>query len=122
MKIRLVFFLVFYTIIGQASEPLIMNVDAKSSQFVVTLPANPTTGYQWKVSQYDKRHFQMLSSHFIAPKTRLIGAGGQMTFTFAPIKGKSYPKSTTMLFTYARSWEPKSGTVKEVTINFRALK
>ncbi len=103
---------------GYAADTLTLYVDSSSPQFVVTLPANPTTGYQWTVSTYDKTMLRLTSSHYIVPKTKLIGAGGEMTFTFALNKGKAYPKATTMSFTYARSWEPKSGTLKQVTVQF----
>lgn len=103
---------------GYAADTLTMTVDPSSPQFVVTLPSNPTTGFQWKVTTYNKKLFQMTDSHYVAPQTKLIGAGGQMTFTFALAKGKTYPQTTQMTFTYARSWDPKSGTVKQVTVNF----
>lgn len=97
---------------------LMMQVDASNPQFDVTLPANPTTGYQWAVTQYDKTLFQMTGSQYFAPQTKRMGAGGQMIFTFRLNKGKNYPQKTNLLFTYARSWEPKSGTQKPVIITF----
>ena len=103
---------------GCAAKTMTVNVDTSSPQFVVTLPSNPTTGFQWSVTQYDKRLFKLLSSHFNAPRTRLMGAGGQMTFNFALIKGKKYPASSQMLFTYARPWEHNSGTTETVTLHF----
>lgn len=102
----------------QAADSLTINVNKNSPQFVVALPSNPTTGFQWTVKHYDRKLLQLKSSNYIAPKTKLIGAGGQMTFTFAPIKGKTYPASTKMSFAYARSWEAKQGALKHVTINF----
>ncbi len=102
----------------QASDTLTISVNKKTPQFMVTLPSNPTTGFQWTVTSYDKKILQLKSSHFVAPQTKLIGAGGQMTFTFAPIKGKSYPDTTKMTFSYARSWEANSGTLKQVVVNF----
>ena len=101
-----------------AADTLTLNIDPTHSQFVVALPSNPTTGYQWTVTSYDKTILQMTSSHYVAPQTKRIGAGGQMIFTFAPVKGKAYPQSTKMSFTYARPWQPKRGTLKEVTVNF----
>ena len=118
MKLILGGWLLLFSLWGNAAEIMTMNVDRSSTQFVVTLPSNPTTGFQWKVTKYDKMMLKMTGSHYIAPKTKLIGAGGQMTFTFAQIKGKSYPKSTQMLFTYGRAWEPKGGSVKQVNVNF----
>lgn len=110
--------LLLCSLCGHAAETLTMTVDPSSTQFVVSLPSNPTTGYQWTATTYDKSLFNMTGSQFVPPKTKLIGAGGKMNFTFAPVKGKAYPKSTQMTFTYARAWDPKSGMVKTVTVNF----
>ena len=118
MKAILSGFLFFYSLFAHADNLTTMTVDSSNPKFVVTLPANPTTGYQWTVTNYDKKILMMTGSKFLAPRTRLMGAGGQMTFTFARVKGKSYPKSTQLSFTYARSWEPKSATLKKVTVNF----
>jgi len=110
--------LLFFAVCGHAADTMNMSVDRGGSKFVVTLPSNPTTGFQWKVTTYDKKRLTLADSHFIAPQTKLMGAGGQMTFTFARVKGTSYPSSTKMLFTYARPWEAKGGTVKTVVVHF----
>ena len=117
---RLVFgsLLFLCSLCGHAADALILNVDSCSPEFLVSLPSNPTTGYQWTVKAYDKKIMRMADSHFVAPQTKLIGAGGKMIFTFALIKGQSLPHSTSLSFTYARSWEAKSGTLKHVTVNF----
>ena len=103
---------------GHAAETLSINVDPSNPQFVVKLAANPTTGYHWTVTSYDKKILQLTNSHYVAPQTKLIGAGGEMTFTFTQVKGKTYPQSTLISFTYARPWDLKSTTLKQVTINF----
>ena len=118
MKLLLACWLLLGSLYANAADPLIMNVDPANQQFVVTLPANPTTGYQWTVTTYNKKLLKMTGSHFDAPQTKLIGAGGKMTFIFELLKGKSYPESTLMTFTYARSWEPKSAMLQQVTVNF----
>jgi inhibitor of cysteine peptidase len=117
---RLIFGILLFlcSLCGYATDTLIINVARGSQQFVVSLPSNPTTGYQWGLTAYDKKILRMVDSHFIAPETKLIGAGGKMTFTFALVKPQSPPHNTSLLFTYARSWEPKSGTLKHVTVNF----
>ena len=95
-----------------------LSVDLSSKQFIVALPANPTTGYQWTLNTYDKSIMELASSEFVVSKSKLIGAGGEMTYTFNLIAGKTYPNTTQLQFTYARSWEPKSATTQEVTVNF----
>lgn len=99
-----------------------MDADASGDTFQVKLAANPTTGYQWSLKHYDKKRFKIVSSEYIAPKTQLIGAGGQMVYTFKLQEGKSYPAKTKMLFTYGRSWEPKTSENTRVVINFKNVK
>jgi len=120
MKALIASLLLLCSLGGYAAGATTMTVDPSSSQFVVTLPSNPTTGYQWSVTTYDKSILNMTGSQYVAPQKGLIGAGGNMTFTFTLIKGKSYTKSTKMVFTYARPWDPKSRTVKTVTVNFKS--
>ena len=114
--------LLLCTLWGHAADILAIHVDRSSQQFAVTLPANPTTGYQWTVTTYDKQLLHVTSSHYAARQTKRIGAGGEMIFIFALNKGKSYPNSTRMLFTYARPWDSKSGSLKRVIINFNQSK
>ncbi|MCL9685820.1 protease inhibitor I42 family protein [Legionella maioricensis] len=101
-----------------AGDDLTINADSSQSSFVVQLAANPTTGFQWKVVRFDKNLLSLISSHYQKNQTNLIGAGGQMQFTFILNKGKSYPAKTNMVFKYARSWEPDTSTLKKVTVNF----
>lgn len=118
MKIILGCLLLSLSIIANAGDDLSMNINSNETSFVVTLSANPTTGYQWSVVQFDKSLLTLSSSQYQRSQTNLIGSGGQMLFTFTLNKGKSYPSKTTMQFKYARSWEHNSGSVKNVTVNF----
>jgi inhibitor of cysteine peptidase len=90
----------------------------KAKQFQVKLPANPTTGFQWSIKKYDHNILELAGSLYIAPNTKLIGAGGEMVYTFKLIEGKAYPRSTKLEFTYARSWEPNTATSQQVTVEF----
>ena len=73
----------------------------------LTLPSNPTTGYEWMVSQ-DPELFE-ISSQFAEDVTEnedeeemaLVGAGGTETFKLTP-KAEG---TATVTFTYERSWE-----------------
>lgn len=107
-----------FSILVYASDELSMDVSVKDSSFVIILDANPTTGYQWSVVQYDKNLLTLTASNFEKPKTTLIGAGGQMHFTFALQKNKTFPANTEIKLKYARSWEPKSATFQNVKVNF----
>lgn len=101
-----------------AANSMAINVDSHTKQFVIKLAANPTTGYQWTVKEYDKKLLNLSSSQYVAPDKKLIGAGGEMLFTFTLNKAKVYPKCTQIMFNYARPWDPKSGTLKQVTVKF----
>ena len=108
-----------FLVSANAADSMTINVDVNQPQFQVSLEANPTTGYQWSVQEYDQSFLQLSSSQFIAPTTKLIGAGGMMVYTFELINGKTYPQTTEMVFKYAQPWEPKKGSLKKVIVNFK---
>jgi inhibitor of cysteine peptidase len=114
-----VLFALSMTSCAGADEDLSINVDPKQSNFTVSLAANPTTGYQWKVVQMDQDLLSLSSSQYQRPQSKLIGAGGTMVFTFALNKGKNIPEQTKITFKYARPWESNnSGTLQNVTVHF----
>ena len=104
--------------LAHAGREMTVHVGRLQPAFVVKLPANPTTGYQWQVTQFDKSLLTLISQHYVAPKPQIMGAGGDCLFTFQLRQGKPYPKSTAMVFTYARSWEPSSAMLTKVTVKF----
>ncbi len=118
MKLLLSFLLLTVSLVSCANNNQSLNVSVKQSGFVVSLPANPTTGYQWSLVGFDKNILTLSSSHFEKPKTDLIGAGGQMSFTFLLKPSKNYPDNTKIKFMYARPWEKNSGVTQSVTVNF----
>lgn len=101
-----------------ANDNLTLDVSPNSSSFEVTLPANPTTGFQWSIVHYDEKLLTLSHSSYENPKTKLIGSGGQMHFIFTVQKRKSYPEHTNILFKYERSWDPSGTSMKNVTVNF----
>lgn len=118
MKMLLSWLLMGFSVLSYANNDVVMKFSSKDPSFVVSLAANPTTGYQWSVVKFDKNLLTLSNSIYEKPQTNLIGAGGKMLFIFNLNKGKTYPAQTKMVFKYARSWEPDSGTIKKVTINF----
>jgi len=70
--------------------------------FTISLPANPTTGYEWK-ADYDYVLLKQESAEFERTyvETKRVGAGGAYVFVFLPIK----PGKSTIYFVYKRSWE-----------------
>lgn len=118
MKMILSGLLLLCSMFSYAIDSVSIMIDPMHPQFVVSLPSNPTTGYQWIVKRYDKKRLILVTSHYLAPQTKRIGAGGTMTFTFGLKKGQSIPKTTLMVFTYARPWDSKSGSDKKIRLYF----
>ena len=66
----------------------------------IKLKENPTTGYRWKLNEFDKKILELLDSKYNALSPG-IGGGGMRSFTFNPIeKGK-----TKIQLTLKREWE-----------------
>jgi inhibitor of cysteine peptidase len=116
MKITLAILLLFCSFFADANQ--IIKVTPQGPRFVVSLKANPTTGYQWVLLSYDTKRFRLLDSKYQAPNRRLMGAGGQMNFRFALLKDRHYPHSTQMIFRYARSWEPQTEPMQKMQVQF----
>ena len=101
-----------------AQKPLVLKVDSATTSFDVRLPANPTTGYQWSLKQYDKKNFILVNSTYVQNPTQRIGAGGEMIFTFKPNGNGVKLKKTNMVFIYSRSFEVNSAKKQCVNITF----
>lgn len=112
--------LLFFSFAGRAEDTLSIYVDHTQSNFIVSLKANPTTGYQWSLVRFDKQLLTLAESEYESSKTHLIGSGGKMLFTFSLNREMSYPKSTQMVFKYARPWDKgESARVQNVTVYFK---
>ncbi|MFT4059949.1 MAG: protease inhibitor I42 family protein [Legionella sp.] len=118
MKVAFSSLLLICSMSVHADEGLSLDVNVNDPGFVLSVPANPSTGFQWTVVQYDKNLLTLGMRTYEKPKTNLIGAGGQVHFTFNLQKGKNFPPSTEVQLKYARSWEPKTAVIKTVKINF----
>ena len=76
-------------------------LDARvGEEFIISLSANPTTGYGWNVD-YDHSLLNLKSSNFRASSSKALGASGTSIFVFEPLM----PGKTTIYFVYKRSWE-----------------
>ena len=67
--------------------------------FVVELEGNPTTGYQWELSEGDDK-FRLVEKDYAQPGSG-IGAATRERFAIKAIE----PGSTTLTFKHKRSWE-----------------
>ena len=95
-----------------------LDVNAADRQFVVTLPANATTGYRWSVTHYDHSRLTLVNTQYIASSPHLMGSGGETRFTFARVKEQPDTQSARIRFKYARPWEHQSGKIQTVQVHF----
>ena len=82
-------------------------VTEKSPFFEIEQAANPTTGYSWKVKQYDSRLLKLDNSHYLPPLSQIAGAGGKMIWAFQvnpEAFQQTHPAETNIELVYARSW------------------
>ena len=67
--------------------------------FVIELEGNPTTGYQWELSEGDEQ-FRLVEKDYAQPGSS-IGAATKERFVIKALKRGS----TTLTFKYKRPWE-----------------
>lgn len=79
-------------------------------EFVITLDANATTGYEWQLATpVDDKLISLMSSEYVSDKTGLVGSGGKSVWTFKALQaGKAQ-----ISFKYIRSWEKDIPPAKE---------
>lgn len=101
------------------SLPKHMVLHAKScAQFVVSLPANATTGFQWSLLDYDKERFRFEKDIYTPSKPEMPGAPGEHVFYFSLKKQQICPKKTKLCFRYSRAWEQETATYTSVIVRF----
>ena len=85
---------------------------AVGKDFVITLDANATTGYEWRLANpIDDSLIKFVGSKYVPDKTGLIGSGGKSIWTFKAFRaGKAR-----IFFKYIRPWEKDTPPAKEVT-------
>ena len=75
-------------------------------EFVITLDANATTGYEWQLAKpIDDSLIKLERSEYVPDKTGLVGSGGKSIWTFkAVMAGNVYLQTffdTSALFKFA---------------------
>lgn len=101
-----------------ATDSETIHVRSGDMTFQVSLPSNPTTGYEWVLKSYDTKLLKLLSGIYTPSKSSLLGAGGTMVFSFERIRKVAVSETTVLMFRYERPWEKESGTSKTVTLVF----
>lgn len=88
---------------------------SKGGKIEIALKGNPTTGYTWNITEYDKKVLKLESSTFVRDSD-LTGAGGTETFKFLVIgKGK-----TDLIIQYNRVWEKDVKPIEVFTLSINS--
>ncbi len=83
-------------------------------QFVILLEANPSTGYEWSVTETPPQ-VRLVAQRYDPPAEQIPGRGGQEEFRFeARKRGRA-----TLELAYARSFEPDVPPVDTATFELR---
>jgi inhibitor of cysteine peptidase len=73
--------------LAQGSMPAEMIDAQKGRTFTITVPANPTTGYQWQLARpLNDTMVKLIKSEYIADDTALIGSGGKQVWKFRALE------------------------------------
>lgn len=111
--------LVLYPLQSQAYKATTMHVHSNDYAFIIKLPANPSTGFEWTIKHYDKTVLNLNKQTYQAIQSGRVGAGGVMVYCFSRKHDALYSTSTTIVFRNARAWEPASlGTLEYITVMF----
>lgn len=93
-------------------------VDLKTGEtFTIALEGNPTTGYNWEVSEIDPTVAQLVGEPDYKSDSKLIGSGGMFKFTFKAVA----PGTSHVKLVYHRPWEEDVAPIEEfeVTVNVK---
>jgi inhibitor of cysteine peptidase len=78
----------------------------------IQLAGNPTTGFNWEVSETDESIIKQSGEAGYKSDSNLIGSGGMFKYTFEAVQ----PGTTTIKLIYHRSWEKDIPPEQEFTI------
>jgi len=128
-KLSLILMMLITTSIINAAPVKTPNYILTKSNPVLTfqLPSNPTTGYSWFLTSYDKKLLTLIKHQYFpasAGKNHtkpLIGAGGYEVWQFKATQDALIaPQITYVKLIYARPWEIKADSlptnIKSTTI------
>lgn len=117
--------LMFFTIAGcagegsgvktytDASQPVDIRLD---SEFIISLPSNPTTGYTW-TENHDEAMLKMVDKSYQQNEASkgMVGAGGTEHLRFKALKSGE----TKITLVYRRPWEQPSSQDKTAVFTVR---
>jgi len=106
-----------YVISGE-KETRVKLISARVGEpFTISLPANPTTAYEW-TADYDYYLLELSSSQFEKSTSEAVGAGGMSIFVFKPL----HPGKTTIALVYKRPWENIVADTRKILVEIQAGK
>ena len=84
------------------------------AQFEISLPSNPTTGYDWIVRQLPEQVALTGMDYAQSPdcKEGMVGCGGETVLHFKALKAGAGK----LIVQYARSWEALTDETRTITI------
>lgn len=85
----------------------------REQTLVVTLEANPTTGYTWEVATIDESILRLLGEPQFLPESSAVGAGGTQTFRFEAIGTGQMD----LQLVYRRPWEQGVAPLQAFSLN-----
>ena len=90
----------------------------KGQKFVIDLPSNPTTGYNWHLKKFEHKDIESLDKtaegSYIAPDSKLMGAPGRQVFEFVA----KHAGEAEIKLAYYQEWKPNEIAYKyEVLVN-----
>jgi inhibitor of cysteine peptidase len=87
------------------------------AKITIELKENPTTGYRWVTSSFDKAFLVPAGDTFVSPDQKTPGAGGLRTFFF---RAKS-EGSTTLTLINKRAWQRDDQALDTFKLRIRIL-
>lgn len=105
---------------SNAMRPII--ITNEKNTFTLSLPANPSTGYQWFLKTNHTnclRQMLKLTKYRYLPNenTKKIGAPGKVNWSFTAKKNAFlYPQLCELTFVYLRPWETSVAKTQKFTI------
>lgn len=88
-------------------------VVSQNQTFDIQLKSNPTTGFSWKLTAYQKPLLKFIAQKYVAPTSEILGAPGYELFTFQAKKGNYRVNQVGhIVLSYARPWTKDGATKK----------
>jgi inhibitor of cysteine peptidase len=86
-----------------------------STKLTISVPSNPTTGYLWKLPNYNLSNLMLSKQEYKPSKLKGVGTGGIQNFEFVASVNKEFTES--IVLRLQRPWEIES--VRTVTLRVR---